>query len=76
VVHPVDEIDVGDPPGLEHRRVPPGATGKSVTRAVLRTVVGLDLDQASAEHGAVLEATAQNAAQEVACDLEGVAPIE
>jgi hypothetical protein len=47
-----------------------------VARAVLGAVVGFDLHEASAKHGAVLETTAQNATQEIACGLEGVAPIE
>ena len=70
MVHPVDEVDVGDPPGLEHRRVPPGETGEGVARAVLGAVVGLDLDQAQ-RNQAVRGPVDQDAAEKIPGDKPG-----
>jgi hypothetical protein len=47
-----------------------------VAGAVAGTVVGLDFHETRAKHGAVSETTAQEATQEVASDVERVAPVE
>ncbi len=76
VMHPVHQIDVGDPPPLEHRRVARRPPPEGMARAIARTVVGFHLDETSAEHAAVGEPPAESAAQQIARYGQGQSRVE
>jgi hypothetical protein len=58
VVHPVHEVDVGEPSVLEHPPVANGAASERVARAVGGAVVSLHLDQTAAKDRPIVELAA------------------
>src|SRR5262249_44998416 len=75
-VHPVDEVDVGAPAGLVHRRGAARAPVPGVRRPIVLAEVRLRLDEAGYQVGPRTVPANQESTEEVASDEAGIAVIE
>lgn len=76
VVHPIDKIDVGTARLPEHHLRAGGEPARGMTRSVVWTIVGLDLDDRPLEASAALQSANQPHPEKITGHLENGPSIE